>query len=92
MSGTKRFLIKFLMLAVMLLGLPLFGVWVAGHPVSDYLEFPPETSYVRHEPFSWLVFILYTLIICICLTPLIINAFQQRRKIELESRPVRSFP
>jgi hypothetical protein len=75
MSGIKRFFIKFLMLAVMLLGLPLLGIWLAGYPISGFLEFPPETRYVRHEPFSGLVFILYTLIICTCLTPLIIKTF-----------------
>ena len=42
----------------MLLGLPLLGVWVAGYPVSNYMEFPPETRYVRHESFSWFVFVL----------------------------------
>jgi hypothetical protein len=92
MSGIKRFFIKFLMLAAMLLGLPLLGIWLAGYPVSGYLEFPPETRYVRHEPFSWLVFILYTLIICTCLTLLIIGAFKQHRKVEPKSRPAHSFP
>jgi hypothetical protein len=92
MSGIKRFFIKFLMLAAMLLGLPLLGIWLAGYPVSGFLEFPPETRYVRHEPFSWRVFILYTLIICTCLTPLIIHAFKQHRKVEPINRPARSFP
>jgi hypothetical protein len=92
MSGIKRFFIKFLLLAVMLLGLPLLGVWVAGYPVSDYLEFPPETRYVRHEPFSWLVFILYSLLICTSLTPLIIKALKQRGRVEPQNRSSRSFP
>jgi hypothetical protein len=92
MSGIKRFFIKFLILAVMLLGLPLLGVWVAGYPVSGYLEFPPQTRYVRHEPFSWFAFILYTLIICACLTALIINVHKLRQKVESEIRSARTFP
>ena len=92
MSGIKRFFIKFLILAAMLLGLPLLGVWVAGYPVSAYLEFPPQTRYVRHEPFSRFAFILYTLIISAGLTPLIISVLKHRQKVESESRPARSFP
>jgi hypothetical protein len=92
MSSIKRFSFKFLLLTVMLLGLPLLGVWVAGYPVSDYLEFPPETRYVRHQPFSWPVFMLYSLIICACLTPLIIVALKEHRTLEPDSRPERSFP
>ena len=92
MSGIKRFFVKLLLLATMLLGLPLLGVWIAGHPVSDYLEFPPETRYVRHEPFSWLVFALYCLIISACLTPLVIKALKQGRKVAPENRPARPFP
>jgi hypothetical protein len=92
MPGIKRFFIKFFILAVLLLGLPVLGVWIAGYPVSDYLEFPPETRHVRHEPFSWPIFILYTAIISACLAPLIITALKHRRKVAPESRPARSFP
>jgi hypothetical protein len=92
MPGTKRFLIKFFMLAVMLLGLPVLGVWITGYPVSNYLQFPPETRHVRHEPFSWPVFIVYTLIISACLAPLIINALKNRCKVAPESLPARPFP
>ena len=43
----------------MLLGLPLVGATLAGHPMARYLEFPPQTAYVRHAPFSWTAFALY---------------------------------
>jgi hypothetical protein len=92
MPGVKRFFIKFIILAVMLLGLPLLGVWLAGYPVSNYLEFPPETRYVRHQPFSWIAFIIYALIIGICLTPLLIIALRPPQKVKSEIRPARSFP
>lgn len=92
MPGVKRFFIKLVILAVMLLGLPLLGVWLAGYPVSDYLEFPPETRYVHHEPFSWFAFIIYALMIGTCLTLLIISALRPRHRVEAEIQPARPFP
>ena len=47
----------------LVLGLPLLGVLSAGELVGRYLEFPPRTSYVQHEPFSWPVFLLLSLVI-----------------------------
>jgi len=38
------------------LGLPLLGVYLAGHPVGRYLEFPPRAIYVQHAPFSRVAF------------------------------------
>lgn len=52
---------------VLVLGLPLLGVLWAGEPLGRYLEFPPRTSYVQHEPFSWPVFIAIALLIVIVL-------------------------
>lgn len=93
MSGMMRLLITFLILAVMLLGLPLLGIWVAGYPVSDYLEFPPQTRYVRHAPFSGLAFILYSLLIAACTAPLIIRAFKPSpQNLTITRKPARPFP
>ena len=47
MSAINRFLLKFLILAVMLLGLPLLGVLAASYPVARYLEFPPKPATSR---------------------------------------------
>ena len=74
MSGMMRLLIKFLILTVMLLGLPLLGIWAAGYPVLNYLEFPPQTRYVRHAPFYGPAFVIYSLLIATCTAPLIIRA------------------
>jgi hypothetical protein len=57
MSSLQRFLVKFSVLAAMLLGLPLIGVFVAGFPVTRYLEFPPQSRYVQQAPFSWPAFL-----------------------------------
>ena len=93
MSGMIRLLIKFVILTVMLLGLPLLGIWVAGYPISDYLEFPPQTRYVRHAPFSGLAFVIYGLLITACTVPLIIRALKppsQNQSITRQS--TRPFP
>ena len=83
---------KFFILAAMLLGLPMSGVLVAGHPMARYLEFPPENQYVRHAPFSWAAFALYTVFIVVAVTPIILNAAKSFRKYKRKSTPTRSFP
>jgi len=50
-------------------GLPLLGVWWAGQPLASYLEFPPVTRFVAHEPFSWPVFIGLAVVIIGTLAP-----------------------
>ena len=55
----------------LVLGLPLLGVLLIGEPLGRYLEFPPRTSYVQHEPFSWPVFIALTLLIALVVGPIL---------------------
>ena len=69
----KRFLYKFILLGVMLIGLPMLGILLAGYPIERYLEFPPETLYVVHAPFSWIAFLAYTIFILVCVLPFIIK-------------------
>lgn len=49
-----------MILAVMLVGLPLAGVWLAGEPIAPYLQFPPLTRRVHQAPFSWSAFAFFT--------------------------------
>jgi len=42
---------------LLLVGLPLAGVGLAGHDLRTYLEFPPLTRHVAHAGFSWLAFL-----------------------------------
>ncbi len=59
-------------LAVLLLiGAPLIGLGLAGRPVLPYLEFPPQTRFVSHAPFSWAGFIFIGLLVCVCTWPLV---------------------
>ena len=53
------------LLILLLVGLPLAGVWVAGHDVAAYLEFPPRTRHVGHSPFSWPVFIGLAIVVTV---------------------------
>lgn len=88
----RRLSFKFLILTAMLLGLPMLGILLAGHPVARYLEFPPESRYVRHAPFSWVAFALYTLFSGVVTIPLILNAAKSKRQIKIELSPTRPFP
>ena len=76
----KTFLLKFIILALILIGFPLGGVFLAGLPVSRYLEFPPLSQYVSHAPFSWPVFSAYFIFIFAVTIPLILP-FLSKRKI-----------
>jgi hypothetical protein len=92
MTGIARFFLKLLILAAMLLGLPLAGVFFAGYPVSRYLEFPPKTHFVRHEPFSWAVFVFYVILILACIAPFILHAFKSPRTVEPPIKRLNPFP
>lgn len=62
-------------------GLPLVGVAWMGMPVSQYLEFPPTTRYVQHEPFAWPVFIGLAALILAVVLPFEICVLRSRGKI-----------
>jgi len=68
----KRFFFKLAILSGMLLGLPLWGVFIAGFPVARYLTFPPKTLYVQHEAFSWIVFAGLSVIILAAIFPFVL--------------------
>jgi hypothetical protein len=75
-----RFLLKFVVLGGMLLGLPLLGVYLAGYPLDRYLEFPPKTQYIEHAPFSWPAFAVFTLVILAVVLPLAVQGIQAYKK------------
>jgi hypothetical protein len=80
-----------ILLTVLLLGLPLVGVMLAGHNALDYLEFPPRTQTVEHAPFSWAAFIGLTLFILATVLPFIIRVLKNRNVCP-KKRAVRQFP
>ncbi|MFO7554482.1 MAG: hypothetical protein R6W88_04690 [Desulfobacterales bacterium] len=79
-------------MTVMLLGLPLTGVFLAGFPVQRYLEFPPYSRYVFHAPFSWEAFMGYTIFILCFTVPLTFGAVKSFRQINKKSTPLYAFP
>lgn len=67
-------------MAGMLLGLPLLGVFLAGFPVGRYFQFPPQTQYVRHTPFSWPAFAIFAFMIAAVVLPITINGIRSYKK------------
>jgi len=61
----------------MLIGLPLAGCFWAGLPMRQYLEFPPQTRYVAHAPFSLWAFVLYALFIVLVVGLVVAGASRQ---------------
>lgn len=92
MSNPQRFVLKFIILAVMLLGLPLIGALVAGFPAARYLEFPPQTRYVQHAPFSWPAFFIFGCLILAGVLLPVIKGIQSYRKPPLPAETSDSYP
>jgi hypothetical protein len=92
MSGSKRFFFKFTILAIMLLGMPMLGVFLAGIPISRFIEFPPKTPYVQHAAFSWIAFALCTAFILACVIPLMIRGVRVTSKTVPVLPQPRPFP
>ena len=92
MSFPRRFVLKFIILVFMLLGLPLIGVFIAGLPVSRFLEFPPQTRYVQHASFSWTAFFVIALLILACVIPAIIKGIGSYRKSPMPVQTSSSHP
>lgn len=73
-----RVVLKVILLVLLLAGLPLLGIVIAGKPLDRYLEFPPRTRYVQHAPFSWTVFIALALFIVVSVAPFIVRTVTSR--------------
>lgn len=83
--------LELLLPVALLLGLPLLGVWLAGDPVAQYMEFPPTTRYVEHAPFSWPAFLTLTAALAAILLPFERRVFRCRRGAA-RAEAVRPFP
>ncbi len=79
------------LVTILLVGLPLLGVLLAGYPISRYQEFPPVTRYITHEGFSWPVFFALVLFVSLVTGPFIFRII--RTRTPSETPPVRqAFP
>jgi hypothetical protein len=74
------FIIKVVLMAVMLVGLPPLGVWLAGNSLTGYFEFPPRSRTLEHAPFSWPVFSAYAVFIAATVGPLLARALRSGRR------------
>jgi hypothetical protein len=86
-----KIFLKFTLLASMVLGLPLLGVFLSGSPVKPYLTFPPKSGNVHHPTFSWIAFIFYSVLIAGILTPFVVRALKESGRKRNE-RQTRTFP
>ena len=64
--------IQLCLIVVLLIGLPMLGVILAGKPIEPYLEFPPVTQHVEHAPFSWSTSIGLFLFIAVMVSPFLV--------------------
>jgi hypothetical protein len=89
----KQTITKSALLTIILLGLPMLGVLAAKKEITLYLEFPPHTSYVPHAPFSWPVFLAYTVFILALVTPFLVHlARADQGERVATSRDILPFP
>ena len=86
----KAIPVKFFVVTVLLLGLPLLGPSLTRKPLGHYFEFPPRSVYIQHAPFSWVAFCAYTVFVLGVTIPFIIRAF--RRHTQMDSCPRQRFP
>ena len=76
-SGTHGITIACVLLAIVTL--PLLGVTLAGGAIHHYLEFPPFTRSVTHEPFSWAIFIGGALLVAAMFVPFLARVVRTMR-------------
>jgi len=88
----KRVIPAYLFLGVLLVGLPLLGVWMAGYDVASFLEFPPRTQYIEHAPFSWPVFAGLAIVILATMLPFLIRVGRARSPSEPQRTVRRAIP
>ncbi|MFZ0613970.1 MAG: hypothetical protein WAM73_17145 [Desulfobacterales bacterium] len=88
----KRPIIEFGITAVMLLGLPPLGLWLADIPLPAYFEFPPGPRTIAHAPFSWTVFGIYAVLIAASVLPLLFRALRSVRHTPSKPGPASVFP
>jgi len=84
--------LKLICLALLLIGLPLAGLILNGLDIGPYLEFPPQTRYVSHAPFSWNAFAGLSLFLGLVIAPFAFQAVRPKKYQQSMARPSFPFP
>ena len=63
-----------------LIFLPLLGVMISGKDIKPFLQFPPLTQKVAHAPFSWIVTIIFSILLFISIMPFIIKIIRSKKE------------
>lgn len=80
------------LIVLLLVGLPLLGIVLAGRPLEPYLEFPPVTRYVEHARFSWVAFLGLSLFVVVITAPFVMKLIKDDAPPNVSPRPPGSFP
>ena len=86
----KSLFALYVLTAGALAGAPLIGVVATGQPIARYLEFPPLTRYVQHEPFNGAVFVIGA--VFFMLVVLFVGSILFQSRLQRKPREKRTLP
>lgn len=84
--------IKLAIIIGILISGPISGILIKGYPISQYLEFPPKTLYVRHAEFSWPVFMGYLIFLSLVICGIIFIYKSKAISTHIKGRSTFPFP
>lgn len=82
---------RWILMGLMLVGLPPAGVLLRGGSLGPYLAFPPRLRFIDHAPFSWTAFVLIALLATVSLAPLL-RGLERPLPAAAAPPPAGSFP
>jgi len=85
-------MIHALLAMVLVVGLPLLGLVLAGQPIQPFLEFPPQTRVVHQPPFSWPLFVGLMLLIALTVGPIVLRIARLRTSVPARPKTLCAFP
>src|SRR5438093_11050036 len=80
------------LVVLLLIGLPLLGIILAGKSLDQYEEFPPITRYVQHAPFSWGLFLILAIFVSGVTGPVLVRVWSTTHKSDGRWRLEKPYP
>ena len=71
---------------------PLLGAWLAEKPINNYMAFPPIPEASQPQAFSWIVFLLITLLIITSLSFFVVKIVSIKISQATDQKKIKSFP